>query len=581
MLSKNFSRMVACALVVFTACIGVRCAYAEAYSDPGPIAVWVAGEFDDDKSAHGGLEFALNGNTTNAVGEIVIGNSTTLGATVKVPSGKLPRMTMLVKYSVPAGGAPVAQSVPVSLFSIHDMGAFADKGSSELAGYWLDDSTVSTGSYYAFSDPAQTMPQEGYILISNWTTTTNDYRHGTAVYSGETLSELVGGEKKGFRFAGPDNYITAIGVGGPTVAGAKPWQGMIIKSVALFDEWVATNVIANYEFPAQYKKVDSYTLSPKTNWFTEDASAGDLPQTAGASINGYTIADGALVVDCKHNLPLFYILPTFSGSATTYRIETIIKDLAVNASTNCLPIFEGEGNVPYASIAAAYNEGTNYWYAWNGATWSRLNGSVQPSDGGPYTNAIEFAASDSKLRVSYWVNGESLGTIEHVSATELPSLTKLGFSGYGKFERFSGEGIEASLTLTTTMSLDELIEAGLVTNGFESVSSALAHQDDSGLYGWQKMVLGISTNSGEKPFVAPVQNSSPGSLSFKVGNYRANSNFINKTAKFQVYEVLSTGEAVESGITSGEEFVDVGDTASINLDSVNSVKFFRIKIRFE
>ena len=682
------------------------------YSGPKPVAVWVAGEFYDDKSAHGGLEFALNDNTIDENGYIVIGNATTLGATVAIPSGTLPRMTMLVKYSVPAGGAPVAQSVPASLFSTYDMGALAGAGSSALAGYWLNGSTVSTGSY-AFSNPAQTMPQEGYILVSNWSKTPNASGHGTAVYSGETLSELVGGEVTGLRFTGDNNYITAIGVGGPTVAGAKPWSGMVIKSVALFDEWVATNVIANYKFPVQcslrttdtdypvpyswfldYDSVEAFvspestaandqnswwqcyvlgldptnetskftvsirmegtkpiveysptnevlkasgdisyillgkpalsndwqevqfnepgdtnrifrvkvawtngdepkaiysdevklrdlTFSPKTNWFTEDASAGagDLPQTSGARFEEGSpdVDERSLNVDCDHEFPLFYILPTFSGSATKYRIETIIKDLAVNASTNCLPIFEGEEDVPYASIAAAYNEGTNYWYAWNGATWSRLDGSVHPS--GPYTNAIEFTVNESRLNIKYSVNGVSLGTVEHSTATELPSLTKLGFSGYGKFERFSGEGIEASLTLMTTMSLDELIDAGLVTNGFEFVESALAHKDGSGLYGWQKMVLGISTESGEKPFVAPVQNSSSGSLSFKVGNYKANSNFINKTAKFQVYEVTNTGAAVENGLTSGEELI--GDTASINLDSVNSVKFFRIKIRFE
>lgn len=333
-------------------------------------------------------------------------------------------------------------------------------------------------------------------------------------------------------------------------------------------------------------KLRDLTFSPKTNWFTEDASAGDgkLPQTAGASIDNYVIDDGALVVDIDHESPpLFYILPTFSGSATTYRIETIIKDLAVNASTNCLPIFEGEGNVPYASIAAANNDHADCWFGWDRANsiWRQLESSTPPVDGGLYTNAVELALGDDGLLVSYYVNDAKIGEALNPGEISLPSLTKLGFSGSGKFERFSGEGTEASLTLMTTKSHDELIEAGLVTNGFESVESALAHQDGSGLYGWQKMVLGMSTDPDEKPFVAPVQNSSSGSLSFKVGNYKANGNFINKTAKFQVYEVSRTGEAVEDGITSGEEFVDVGDTASINLDSVNSVKFFRIKIRFE
>ena len=90
------------------------------------------------------------------------------------------------------------------------------------------------------------MPQEGYVLISTWATNANPNDHGTAVYSGETLSTLSGGEKTGLRFTGADRYIASVGVGGPTVAGAKPWAGMVIKSVALFDEWVTPSDLANY-----------------------------------------------------------------------------------------------------------------------------------------------------------------------------------------------------------------------------------------------------------------------------------------------------------------------------------------------
>ncbi len=296
------------------------------YSGPAPIAVWVAGEFGDDRSAHGGLEFALNGNTTNALGQIVIGSDTTLGATVAVPTGTLPRMTMLVKYSVPAGGAPVAQSVPASLFSTYDMGALAGAGSSALAGYWLNGSTVSTGSY-AFSDPAQTMPQEGYILISNWTTTPNSGDHGTAVYSGETLSELVGGEVTGLRFTGADKSITAIGVGGPTVAGAKPWAGMVVESVALFDEWVATNVIANYKFPAQGavqpEDSDYSGPAPIAVWvageFDDDRSAHGGCEFA---LNGNTTnAVGEIVIGNSTTLGATIAVPDYDNVTMLVKYE--------------------------------------------------------------------------------------------------------------------------------------------------------------------------------------------------------------------------------------------------------------------
>ena len=308
------------------------------YEGPAPIAVWVAGEFGDDKSAHGGLEFALNENTTNALGQIVIGSSTTLGATVAVPSGTLPRMTMLVKCSVPAGGAPVAQSVPASLFSTYDMGArVAQSGSSSLDGYWLNGSSITTG--YAFSSPAQTMPQEGYVLISNWTTTPNSGDHGTAVYSGETLSTLVGGEKTGLRFTGADKEITAVGVGGPTVAGAKPWAGMVIKSVALFDEWVSTNVIANYKFPVQgaVKPEDSdrYVVEPVASWVNDfkTTTKGDYS----LSVSGTTAAKD----------------DTFGGTLTVGDAAAIIDTTAANSTKMTVLIkYRAASNVTNAPVVA-------------------------------------------------------------------------------------------------------------------------------------------------------------------------------------------------------------------------------------
>ena len=155
------------------------------------------------------------------------------------------------------------------------------------------------------------MPQDGYILISNWTTTPNSGDHGTAVYSGETLSELVGGEVTGLRFTGADKSITAIGVGGPTVAGAKPWSGMVIKSVALFDDWVATNVIANYKFPAQGavqpEDSDRYVVEPVASWVNDfkTLTKGDytlsISGTTAAKDDTFggtlTIGDAAAIID--------------------------------------------------------------------------------------------------------------------------------------------------------------------------------------------------------------------------------------------------------------------------------------------
>ena len=245
------------------------------YLGPAPMAVWVAGEFDDDRSAHGGLEISLNGNVTNALGQIVIGNSTTLGATVAISDG-FDNATMLVKYEIPSGGAPAENSVPASMFVTKEMGAFAGNASSDLGGYWLNGATVTTG--YAFSSSAPSIPLEGYLLISvPANSVKNTDNHFTAVYVGETIANLSGGEagsgSSGLRFTGPSNRVTSIGIGGPTVAGAVPWAGMVIKSVAIFDEWVTPTDLATYRFPGQGAVLpedsDLYAIEPVAKWVND------------------------------------------------------------------------------------------------------------------------------------------------------------------------------------------------------------------------------------------------------------------------------------------------------------------------
>ena len=286
------------------------------YEGPAPIAVWVAGEFDDDRSAHGGLEFALNGNTTNALGQIVIGNSTTLGATIAISDG-FDNATMLVKYSIPTGGASVDKAAPVSMFVNYDLGAYANSGLTDLDGYWWNNSQVKTD--YPFSSSAPSIPQEGYLLISAPANSNNNSGdHYTAVYVGTSVSDLSGGEANTvnhrLRFTGPTNRVTSVGIGGPTVAGAKPWQGMVIKSVALFDEWVTTNVIANYKFPERGAVLpedsDRYAIEPVAKWVNDfkttekngcTLSVSGTTAAKGDSFGGVlTIGNAAAVIDVTY-----------------------------------------------------------------------------------------------------------------------------------------------------------------------------------------------------------------------------------------------------------------------------------------
>ncbi|MBQ3809135.1 MAG: C10 family peptidase [Kiritimatiellae bacterium] len=300
------------------------------YLGPAPMAVWVAGEFDDDRSAHGGLEISLNGNTTNALGQIVIGNSATLGATISLPAETHQKVTMLVKYSIPSGGAPVTNSVPASMFSTYDLGARAVQGSSALDGYWLNGSTVTTG--YAFSNTAPTILEEGYILISTYAN--KDGAHGTAVYTGETIVTLAGGEKSGLRFTGDDHFITSVGIGGPTVEGAVPWAGMVIKSVAIFDEWVAPTDLATYRFPGQGAVLpedsDLYAIEPAAKWVNDfkttekNGCTLSVSGTTAAKDDSFggtlTIGDASAVID--------------TTAAATSNMTVLIKYRAASNVTN-------------------------------------------------------------------------------------------------------------------------------------------------------------------------------------------------------------------------------------------------------
>ena len=306
------------------------------YEGPDPVAVWVAGEFDDDRSAHGGLEISLNGNTTNALGQIVIGNSTTLGATIAISDG-FDNATMLVKYEIPSGGAPAANSVPASMFVTKEMGAFAGNASSDLDGYWLNGSTITTG--YAFSSPAPSIPREGYLLISAPANSSkNQGNHFTAVYVGETIANLSGGEagsgSSGLRFTGSNNRVTSVGIGGPTVAGAVPWEGMVIKSVALFDVWVTTNVIANYKFPEQGAVLpedsDLYAIEPVAKWVNDfkttekNGCTLSVSGTTAAKDDSFggtlTIGDASAVID--------------TTAAATSNMTVLIKYRAASNVTN-------------------------------------------------------------------------------------------------------------------------------------------------------------------------------------------------------------------------------------------------------
>ncbi len=404
------------------------------YEGPAPTAVWVAGEFGDDRSAHGGCEFALNDNMTNALGQIVIGSSTTLGATIALPAATHQKMSMLVKYSIPSGGASAANSVPASMFSTYDLGArAAQAASSALDGYWYNGSSVQAGTY-AFSNPAQTIPQDGYILISTWATNANPNDHGTAVYSGETLSALSGGEKSGLRFTGADKYITSVGIGGPTVAGAKPWAGMVIKSVALFDEWVTPSDLANYKFPVQgaVRPVDPdrYAIEPVASWVNDfkTTEKGDyslsVSGTTAAKDDTFggtlTIGDAAAVID--------------TTAASSANMTVLIKYRAASSVTTA-PVVAFGGMAAVGLDVGVYTKSDKTLAVYrnfstdNGKPYDFATAPTLSANGG-YVLCARDNGQQCMAYVGASLDAMTGGTVSHanIKFSNVP-LTKLGIGG--------------------------------------------------------------------------------------------------------------------------------------------------------
>ena len=239
------------------------------YEGPDPVAVWVAGEFGDDSKLHGGLEFTLNGNTTNALGQIVIGETTTLGATIKLPDNAFSKASVLVKYELASGGAPVANAAPAGVVSTDGypiLPVCTTEGGTSLVGAYLNKNNSyaivnNNGDYWPFSPEPAISSGEGYMLFSYHSEPANPMTHGTAFYVGSTINTMTGGNASGLQWK--NNTIDQIAIGGPTTAGgARPWAGMVIKGVAVFaDEWLVPSDIAFAEFPQSPIEINAYPIN--------------------------------------------------------------------------------------------------------------------------------------------------------------------------------------------------------------------------------------------------------------------------------------------------------------------------------
>ena len=272
---------------------------------PTATAVWEAGEFEETKN---GYSIALNGNTIDGDGNIVIGESTTAGATVKLTdvnaSGEN-AITVLYKYkTLGTGGTKFFVSTYLrnsAATAGEDIGAIGWSSSNYK---WVFAAQLSSGSWKnwygtGWNAAGSTAPFDnalsadgGYVLFAFQAAST------AKVYTGSTLGALAGQSNSSITYSSStyNGTMEYIGVGGPTGQATGTgyygvWPGMTIEKIAIFVGNAYTNEdLADYMWPSieRYQKW-SYADSSRILTWTTPSTAGDdcIPNSA----TQYTVFD--------------------------------------------------------------------------------------------------------------------------------------------------------------------------------------------------------------------------------------------------------------------------------------------------
>ena len=284
-------------------------------------------------------------------------------------------------------------------------------------------------------------------------------------------------------------------------------------------------------------------------------------------------------------------------SNKTWRVED-----GVYLSTGAVLSVSGELVTPYVQ---AYGPSASVTLADGGAirvassatggesplTWNLNAGMLGIVSNATMSGRYNFLASGSGRYTTVDVCGNdvvfSCGTL-HGDGTIYPVSSVRGESGSVVFEDLGDFRGTIVIGGTTEVVLPDDLD-GFYARGGKIVSSiedlvsfvpALAETDCNGLARWQNIALGIDPESGKLPFAAPVQNTLPDVLSFRVGNCPGNDLLTGVAAKFEVYEVDAAGNRIFGGLDGGDP-VAVGGVASVDLGGVSGVRYFKIRISFE
>ena len=219
------------------------------YDGPKPVAVWVAGEFEDAASEHGGYSIVLpSSGISVSDGKLVVASDATIGATIDLSSASANKITVLIEYSsLAAVSGKNVTLATVNDSESHVIGARTTaNGALTLTGYY----DASSDNDYAFGAVPTVPAGTGYLMFMYDNTTDNDI-NGTYCYAGNSIDALVGGRNSSLKWTGNSRKINAVSIGGPiTSTRVAAWSGVKIEKVALFVGEALTGAdVVYYKFP--------------------------------------------------------------------------------------------------------------------------------------------------------------------------------------------------------------------------------------------------------------------------------------------------------------------------------------------
>lgn len=381
-------------------------------------AKWVSGEFLE---THGGFSIDLNGNSITSAGNIKVESGTKVGASIDISALECTAASVLVKYSAPAGGAPVANASIVGVTSSIGLpiGAYtASAGAESLTGYWLNGQSIMTG--YSFSDPLPAIQSggTGYMLFAHQSQAYGEeLTTGTALYMGSSLYDLegfTGGNYSGLQWRG--HSVNTLAIGGPSGSGnAKPWQGLEIEEITVFPgEWITPDLLYVVMEDQRHTATVSEDATFEATTFTPELpvdssySKVDITVTDDAVLD--VPVDGATVQEIN-----FYVAEgvTLTLSGGTLSAETIgIYGGAVECTdANALSgTVVGNGTLVYSGVLPHVgSSGIDLSMAamWNGTLWLKnVRGTADNSAAGGdrvstnLGNFIYYGNSNSRVRLT-------------------------------------------------------------------------------------------------------------------------------------------------------------------------------------